>query len=175
MWYNKVTLKDYMGTFKREFMGIKKGENEMEWNLLYNSMEEPNHENIIDFLGNATSLWTELETYLEDAYHVAPKLSYSKCSAQPGWNVKYQKSGKSLCTLYPMEGFFIALVVIGTKEETEVEAAMILNAFSPYLQELYRKTTFSCGGRWLMIQVTSKEILEDVERLISIRVKPKVK
>ncbi|WP_423245054.1 DUF3788 family protein [Heliorestis acidaminivorans] len=26
-------------------------------------------------------------------------MTYSKCSAQPGWNVKYKKSGKSLCTL----------------------------------------------------------------------------
>jgi hypothetical protein len=38
--------------------------------------------------------------------------------------VKYQNSGKSLCTLYPMEGYFIALVVIGAKEEEEVEMAL---------------------------------------------------
>ena len=112
-------------------------------------------------------------TYLEDTYGVLSKVSYSKCSAQPGWNMKYQKSGKSLCTMYPMEGYFIALIVIGTKEETEVEAAAALGQFTPYLQELYRRTAFSCGGRWLMIQVTDRKILEDVKKLIAIRVKPK--
>ncbi len=86
--------------------------------------------------------------------------------------MKYQKSGKSLCTLYPMEGHFIALVVIGSKEETEVELA--LDTLNSYTAGLYRKTSFSCGGRWLMIEVKDKSVLEDVKRLMAIRVKPKI-
>jgi hypothetical protein len=27
-----------------------------------------------------------------------------------GWNIKYQKSGKSICTIYPQQGYFLALV-----------------------------------------------------------------
>jgi hypothetical protein len=45
---------------------------------------------------------------------VKPKLSYSGCSmdggAWKGWNVKYKKSGKVLCSLYPKQGYFLALV-----------------------------------------------------------------
>ncbi len=145
----------------------------MEWSMLYGSSREPKEENIRDFVGKAEPLWTELQAYLEDTYHISSKMSYSKCSAQPGWNVKYQKSGKSLCTLYPMEDYFIALVVIGTKEEAEVEAAMTLGVFSGYLQQLYQRTAFSCGGRWLMISVTNREVLDDVKQLIAMRVKPK--
>lgn len=145
----------------------------MEWSLFYGSDRQPDSGDITDFIGKGTPLWTELQTYLEDAYRVPSKMSYSKCSAQPGWNVKYQKSGKSLCTMYPMDGFFIALIVIGTKEEAEVEAAAALGQFTPYMTELYRRTAFSCGGRWLMIRVTDREILEDVKKLIAIRVKPK--
>ncbi|NLI92771.1 MAG: DUF3788 domain-containing protein [Peptococcaceae bacterium] len=98
-------------------------------------------------------------------------MTFSKCSAQPGWNIKYQKNSKSLCTLYPMEGFFIGLVVVGAKEEEEVE--MELGTFTPYVQGLYRKTSFSCGGRWLMIEVKEKSVLQDIKRLIAARVKPK--
>jgi hypothetical protein len=76
---------------------------------------------------------------------------------KPGWNVKYQKSGKSLCTLYPMEGFFIALVVIGNKESFEAE--LMLPLLSSYTQSLYQNTAFSAGGRWLMINVTDQTIL----------------
>jgi hypothetical protein len=72
-----------------------------------------------------------------------------------------------------MEGFFIVLVVIGTKEEAETEAGMALGEFSPYLQELYGRTAFACGGRWLMIRVEDRTALEDVKKLIAIRVKPK--
>ncbi|MFA6844757.1 MAG: DUF3788 family protein [Sphaerochaetaceae bacterium] len=41
----------------------------------------------------------------------------------------------SLCALYPMKGFFIALVVIGRKEIPEAER--ILLAFGGYVQSLY--------------------------------------
>ena len=145
----------------------------MEWSLIYGSDRQPDNEDITDFIGKGAPLWAGLKTYLEHTYGVPSKMSYSKCSAQPGWNMKYQKSGKSLCTMYPMEGYFIALIVIGTKEETEVESAAALGRFTPYMTELYRRTAFSCGGRWLMIQVTDREILEDVKKLITIRVRPK--
>ena len=145
----------------------------MEWNQMFDSMVEPNNQNIRDYIGEAEPLWLELQNYLEQNYSVMPKMSYSKCSAQPGWNVKYQKGGKSLCTLYPMENYFIALIVIGIKEETEVEAAMTLGVFSPYTQALYENTSFSCGGRWLMIRVNDQNVLEDVKQLIGIRVRPK--
>ena len=70
-----------------------------------------------------------------------------------------------------MEGFFIALVVIGNKEMDETELLMPL--CSQYTQSLYQKTVFSAGGRWLMLDVTERSILEDVIKLIGIRVKPK--
>ena len=77
-----------------------------------------------------------LQTYLENTYHVSPKMSYSSCSAQPGWNVKISEERENLCVLYyPMEDFFIALVVIGSKEEAEVEAGITLDGFTPYIQE----------------------------------------
>ncbi len=41
------------------------------------------------------------------------QLEYSKCSLKPGWNVKYKKSGKALCALYPMEDYFIDAGEIG--------------------------------------------------------------
>jgi len=145
----------------------------MEWNELYGLGQGPELEDIRDFIGKAAPLWNELQDFIEGTYHVPSKMSYSKCSAQPGWNMKYQKGGKSLCTLYPMEDFFIALIVIGTKEEAEVDAAMTLGYFTDDLYELYQRTSFSCGGRWLMIRVTKRDVLEDVKRLISIRVKPK--
>ncbi|MCO1603479.1 DUF3788 family protein [Desulfosporosinus nitroreducens] len=70
-----------------------------------------------------------------------------------------------------MEGYFIGLVVVGAKEVEQVE--MELGTFTPYVQGLYRKTSFSCGGRWLMIEVKDKSVINDIQSLIAIRVKPK--
>lgn len=143
----------------------------MEWCELYRDGMEPSLSDIEDYIGGGAVLWKTLRERLENAYKVEPKLSYSKCSAQPGWNVKYQKSGKSLCTLYPMEEYFISLVVIGKKEEPEVE--LVKSELSPYSEELYNNTRFSCGGRWLMVKVDSEAVMEDVLKLISVRVKSK--
>lgn len=72
-----------------------------------------------------------------------------------------------------MDGYFIGLVVVGKKELDETE--MILPTFSNYVQELYKKTQFSVGGKWLMINVTDSKRLEDMQTLIRIRVTPKTK
>lgn len=141
----------------------------MEWNTLFGPDSQPTFGDIGKFINN--ELWHEINTALQTSYKVSPKIEYSKCSAQPGWNVKYKKGGKSLCTLYPMGGYFIALVTIGNKETNEVE--LTLSSYTDYVQQLYERTPFSCGGRWLMINVTDKAVLDDVINLINIRAKTK--
>lgn len=141
----------------------------MEWSKQYEQANQPSMENVDEFIHN--ELWQELNSVLQVTYGVKPALSYSKCSAQPGWNVKYKKGGKSLCILYPMDGYFIALVTIGNKETNEVE--LTLSSYSDYTQALYQRTAFSCGGRWLMISVTDKAVLDDVVNLVSVRERAK--
>lgn len=144
----------------------------MEWSLQFNSDNKPDEKQISEFINNP--LWENLCSYLESTYNVSPHIEYSRCSAQPGWNVKYKKSGRSLCTLYPEEGSFISMVSIGSKEA--VEAELMLNTCTSYIRQLYEKTANFNGSRWLMIQVSSEEILEDVKALIGLRVaKPKKK
>lgn len=141
----------------------------MEWSKLFGMDKAPTLEDMEKHV--SSELWGKMNDYLQTAYNSKPKITYSRCSAQPGWNVKYQKGGKSLCTLYPMEGFFIALVVMGNAESAESE--LLLPTFGEYIQSLYKRTAFSAGGRWLMINVTEPSILEDTIRLIQIRVRPK--
>ncbi|NCC64593.1 MAG: DUF3788 domain-containing protein, partial [Spirochaetia bacterium] len=91
------------------------------------------------------------------------------CSAQPGWNVKYKKKGKSLCTLYPEIDAFIVLVVVGAKEEEAVGSLVAQGAFTPYVQNLFQAARPMAIGRWLMIEVHEIKVLEDIKTLISIR------
>ncbi|MGM0652857.1 MAG: DUF3788 domain-containing protein [Bacillota bacterium] len=145
----------------------------MNWNEIFDADHTPSGEDIREYLGEAKSIWNELTAYIEEAYQVKPQIAYSKCSAQPGWNVKYKKSSKSLCTLYPMAGYYIALVVIGPKEEEEVKIGMDAELFATYVKELYDKTAYSAMGRWLMIEVKEKAVLKDIKHLLGIRIRPK--
>jgi hypothetical protein len=70
-----------------------------------------------------------------------------------------------------MPGFFIALVVIGAKEEMEAELTLL--ECDESIKEMYNRAVPLMGGRWLMIQVTNEKILNDVKHLIQLRRKIK--
>ena len=142
----------------------------MEWTTLYPADKQPSAAEISQFIANP--LWEDLNRFLCDSYVVQPGYSYSICSGQPGWNVKYKKAGRALCTLYPMPGFFIALVTIGAKERAETELALPI--LSEYTQELFGRSGELMGAKWMMIQVTDGHILNDVKNLIQIRRKIKL-
>lgn len=137
----------------------------MEWSNLYSLSHCPTLDQIMEYVNN--ELWQDLNFFLQSTYNIQPKLAYSQCSMQRGWNLKYIKSGKSLCCLYPMENYFIALIVIGNKEMYETELLMPL--CSQYTQELYEKTASFNGSRWLMVNLIDQSILDDVINLIQIR------
>ena len=141
----------------------------MEWATLYGPDRQPNENEISQFV--QSPLWAEIHSFLRKNYDVEPSFSYSVCKGQPGWNVKYQKAGRSLCTLYPMLGYFIALVVIGSKEMNEEE--LIMPTLCEYTRGLFEAAAFSVGGKWLMINVTDERILADVQQLIQVRRKVK--
>lgn len=143
----------------------------MDWNEQFRQMHQPELLQIQAYIDSP--LWTQLCGYLESTYGVNPSMEYSRCSAAPGWNLKYKKSNKALCTLYPNEGYFTCLISVGSKQAMEAE--LLLSTCTEYLNKLYWQTRPFNGGRWLMIDVTSQEILEDVKRLIALRVKPKTK
>ncbi len=145
----------------------------MEWSELYHSENQPTDKDICGFIGN--DLWRELNDYLQETYSIQPKMTYSNCSMDKGlwkgWNVKYQKSGKALCTLYPRAGHFVAMVVIGAKEMTEAE--LLMPMCCEYTQKLFNGMGVCMGSKWLVMEVAGDDIVSDVKRLITLRVKPK--
>lgn len=103
-----------------------------------------------------------------DKYHCKEKIEFSSCSWEHGWNIKFKKSGKNLCTIYPRENYFTVLLVISQKEKEAVTA--ILPDCTSTLQEIYHRTKEGNGQRWLMIDLEDEDSLyDDVFRLIEIR------
>lgn len=105
---------------------------------------------------------------LTERYGCRETIEYSACSMEPGWNVKFKKSGRSLCTIYPRESFFTVMVVIGRREKEAVEA--ILPDCAPRLREIYARTREVNGQRWLMIDLEDRDqVYRDVLRLMDLR------
>ncbi len=115
----------------------------------------------------ALSWWIDLNSFLQNKYKATPKMSYSKCSMQRGWNVKYQKSGKSLCTLYPEKESFIVLIVIKLDLIPIIEA--LGNEFEPTVLDVVRSARPFNGTKWLMIKVESEAVLKNVRELLVLK------
>ncbi len=115
----------------------------------------------------ALSWWVDLNDFLQNTCKAKPKMSFSKCSMQKGWNVKYQKSGKSLCTLYPEKESFIVLIVIKLEMIPIIEA--MKNDFEPVVLNLVKSARPFNGTKWLMIRVENEDILKSVRELLVLK------
>ena len=140
----------------------------MDWKTAYPQTVQPTMEQIDAYAD--TPLWPELRAFLAEAYGSAPTVEYSRCGLEPGWNVKFKKGSKALCTVYIRSGGVTAMVSIGAKDEDAARHALL--TCTEYTRLLYARTAASKMGRWLMIDVTSPEILEDVKALLAVRAAP---
>lgn len=138
----------------------------MSWAERYPQTAQPTQEEIDAYVNSP--LWVELKAFLAEQYGAAPRMEYSRCGLEPGWNMKFKKGSRSLCTVYVRSGFVTAMVSIGPKDEDAV--LTLLPACTAYTQDLYHRTASSKMGRWLMVDVTTPEILEDVKALMRLRV-----
>lgn len=113
-------------------------------------------------------VFTKFCSEVERAYQCRGKIEYSSCSWEKGWNIKFKKAGKTLCTVYPREYYFTVLIVVGAKEKELVEA--VLPECTAELSALYHQTREGNGQRWLMIDLEDEgSLYHDVLRLVHIR------
>ena len=138
------------------------------WTQLFPMDRKPSVEELDQYADNP--LWPELRRYLKDAYGAEPRLDYSRCGLEPGWNLKFKKGSKSLSTVYLRPGYVTAMISIAPKDEPEAEGVLL--TCTEYTRTLYQNTASSKMGRWLMVDLTSPEILEDIKALLALRAKP---
>jgi hypothetical protein len=140
----------------------------VERDIIMDGSNMPTYDDIIDYINlPARELWKRINLFIQQRYEASPKIMYSKCSAKPGWNVKYQKSGKSICTLYPEKDGFVALVVI-TLDLLPVIEVLSEEFTEGALNTIKGARPFN-GTLWLMLTVSSAETLEDVKQLLLLK------
>src|SRR4030042_644585 len=135
---------------------------------LLDKAQQPTPQDIEKTLGSARLLWEELTRFLAETYpEIPPALSYG--GKKYGWNLWYRKSGKSLLSLYPQEGYCVAQIVLGS---TQVEQALALE-LGEAVGTLLRETPQFHDGRWLFIPVRTARDAVDVKQLLQVKRRPK--
>ncbi|MCI9092528.1 MAG: DUF3788 domain-containing protein [Coprobacillus sp.] len=127
---------------------------------------QPNYEDLNQYIHN--SLWQKFNHYMFESYQAKPVFEFSKCSFEYGWNVKFKKGSRTICTTYPRENYFIILLVIGKKQKENFEN--LLPSLTHDIQDLYNETQEGNGQKWLMIELEDdNQRYEDVKKIIKIR------
>lgn len=146
-----------------------KAEGPVPWDVAWPQQMKPALSDIAARVNN--SLLEELMAWMGETYGVEPSVEFSKCSLDKGWNIKYKKGSKSLCVLYIRQGWFTAMVTLAAKQVAELEP--LLSTFSASFRKLYENTPLFNGGKWLSVDVKKDKQLEEVQRLILLKAKPK--
>jgi hypothetical protein len=137
----------------------------MAYERLLDKSRQPSDGEMAEATGGLSDAWKSLRAFIEANYGIEPVVKFG--GKKYGWLVNYRKGGRPLCDLYPEQGAFTALVVLGKKEVEQVEAS--LEEFSPATGELFQNTPQFHDGRWLWLRLTDPAQLADVQRLLKIK------
>ncbi|MGF7057978.1 DUF3788 domain-containing protein [Brassicibacter mesophilus] len=136
--------------------------------LIQDASHTPTYEEIFNYMDEYTQrMWQDVNSFIQNEYNASPKIMYSKCSGKPGWNIKYKKSGKSLCTLYPEKHGFVTLVVITLDLVPMIES--LSHEFDEEVLELMKTAKPFNGTLWLMIQVHNFTIVDNIKHLLVLK------
>ena len=84
--------------------------------------------------------------------------------------LKFRQGQKTILTVYTHEHCFTFLIILGKKERELFEAQA--DSFSAFILDHYNSAKTYHDGKWMFMDVTSMEQLEEVKRLILIKKKP---
>lgn len=135
--------------------------------LILNSLYNPTFQEITEYIEVPyRGLWESLNNHIKTQYNSTPRIFFSTCSGKPGWNVKYQKSGKSLCTLYPEKEGFVALIVLSLELGKTINS---MEGFDKEVKTLIQNAKPFNGTLWLMINVNKEIILKNVKEMLQLK------
>ena len=81
--------------------------------------------------------------------------------------LKFKQGQKTIVTIYIHEDKFTFLIIFGKKERECFE--MLKSGFSKYVCDYYDNSKTYHDGKWMFIDVSTLEQLEEVKKLILIK------
>lgn len=133
------------------------------------SDKEPSDNEILEFVGKAGHAWKEIRAFLNDNYDFVPeKKNYGK---KWGWVIRFRKSNKTWCALYPEKDCFTIQIIFGKKEVEKFQTTR--DDFSDFVVNKFDSTKQLHDGRWMFFNVKDITLVEDLKKLMKIKRKPK--
>ncbi len=136
--------------------------------LFTDKKHQPADAEVLEAIGARLPLWQDLAHFIRETYPAEEdfKFLYGKTY---GWALRFRIKGQVLTSLYPTQGGFTAQVNLSPEA---VEQAQSMRLGQAGRQAIERANPYP-EGRWLFIPVESEEDVQDVQRLLALRVEAK--
>lgn len=129
---------------------------------------QPTDIDIRKIIGLTLPLWDELIGTLREIYSPQEDLKFLY-GKEYGWGIRFRLKGQLLTSLYPTQGGFTVQINLSP---ADVEIALGMQPGRNVQEAIARANPYP-EGRWLFIPVESQADLEDIYRLLELRVKSK--
>lgn len=132
-------------------------------------MELPSNKEIEELIGlSKSNIWNSLTENIDSLYDM--DRTWNKGFGDWGYEYKYRRGGKTLCTFYAKKDIANVLIILGKAEREKFELQR--DAFSEQILALYDMTKTYHDGKWLWIPLDEKLSAEDIFNLLKIKRKP---
>jgi hypothetical protein len=135
--------------------------------------KQPTDAEMIDWIGQPIAgAWTALRLFLVQTYAILPV--FNAGGQRYGWNLQHRVGGRPLCEMYPEQGSFTSLVILG---KVELDQAMQrIETFGQTVRQALTDSPRYHDGCWMYIRVsdplTCLQDVLDLQQLILIKKKP---
>lgn len=131
---------------------------------------KPDFQELLDYCGDCKNLWQKLNDYIVEKYDAKVQIRFPYGNKY-GWSVKYSRKAKHICDIFAEKGAFTVFMRIDNIACQSIEGEL-----SDYSRKIL-KEKYPCGdGGWINYRITEQSHLEDIKRIIGVKVKlPKSK
>ena len=125
---------------------------------------KPTPSAISQALGRSESLWVEIERYIISVYPAVTR-EWKFPGVKYGWSYRLKDRKRVIIYMIPQRGFFRVALVFGEAATKEV----LRSDVDAKIKDDLKNARAYVEGRGIRIDVTGKQILRDIYRLIDIK------
>jgi hypothetical protein len=136
----------------------------MSESIFMDKTKQPEQKELEAALGNTCSLWNEIRNFTVKQYPKAME-EWSYSGAKYGWGYRIKDKKRAIVYLLPRQDYFKVALVYGQKATDQAIGSNICNE----IKEIIKSAPVYAEGRGFRIDVTSKEMINDIKKLIAIK------
>jgi hypothetical protein len=136
----------------------------MDQSIFMNKAIIPNDKDLQIELGETYAFWKEIMDFVVLKYPKAA-MEWSCPGSKYGWSFRMKDKKRAIIYLLPREGYFKAAFMFGQKATDSIMSSIISN---PIKEELMGAKVYA-EGRGIRIDVKERVVLDDIKKLVEIK------